>query len=132
MGTPCEKISVASMLRIFFARSSRISGLSVGPSTPQFQLMLSLAPSRLFSPLLVVVLLIVGDQIVQREAVVTGDEVDAGVRPAAAPLVQIARAGEARGELGDHAAVPLPEVADRSRGICRSTRDHKVGKLPTW
>ena len=49
----------------------------------------------------------------QREAVVAGDEIDAGVRPAAAPFVEIAGAAKPRGELGDHAAVAFPELADR-------------------
>ena len=55
-----------------------------------------------------VVLAVVADQVLQREAVVAGDEVDAGVRLAPAGLVQVARAGEAAGELADHAAVALP------------------------
>ena len=59
-----------------------------------------------------VVLVVVADQVVQREAVVAGDEVDAGVRPPAAPCVQVAGAAEPRGELADGAAVALPEPAD--------------------
>ncbi|WP_164101036.1 hypothetical protein [Candidatus Laterigemmans baculatus] len=41
------------MARKFFTwrfRNFSIAGSSVGPSTPQFQLRLSLAPSQLFSP----------------------------------------------------------------------------------
>src|SRR5262249_32296483 len=45
-------------------------------------------------------------------AVVTGHEVDAGVRLPAAPGVQVARAGQARGELAGRGAVALPEAAD--------------------
>ncbi len=48
----------------------------------------------------------------QREAVVGRDEVDAGVRPAAAPFVQVARTAKPRGKLRHHAAVPLPETAN--------------------
>ena len=59
-----------------------------------------------------VVFVVVADQVGQREAVVAGDEIDAGVRPPAAPFVQIARAAEARGEFRRHAAVPFPEMAD--------------------
>ena len=40
-----------------------------------------------------VVLLVVADQVVQREAVVAGDEVDAGVGLPAVVLVQVAAAG---------------------------------------
>ena len=50
IGTPCEKASVAMKLRIARKRISRIFGSSVGPSTPQLRLMLSLWPSWLFSP----------------------------------------------------------------------------------
>ena len=40
-------------MKLRFCRSRRalIAGSSVGPSAPQFQLLLSLAPSRLSSPL---------------------------------------------------------------------------------
>src|SRR5262249_19930240 len=51
MGTPWDKSSVATRLRTCRRRSASTRGLSVGPSTPQFQLQLSLAPSRLPSPL---------------------------------------------------------------------------------
>ena len=55
-----------------------------------------------------VVLLVVGDEVGEREAVVRSDVVDARVRPPAAPAVQVARAGEAARELADQAAVALP------------------------
>jgi len=45
-----------------------------------------------------VVLVVVADEIVQREAVVGGDEVDAGVGLATATAVQIAAAREAIGQ----------------------------------
>ena len=60
----------------------------------------------------VVVLLVVGHQVPQREAVVGGDEVDRGDRLAAAVLVEVAGAGEARGELAEGRALATPEVAD--------------------
>ena len=60
-----------------------------------------------------VVLFVVADQIFQREAVVRGHEIDAGVRPAAIVLVEIAAAGEAVGEIGELAFVALPVTAHR-------------------
>ncbi len=57
-----------------------------------------------------VVLLVVRDEVVQREAVVGGDEVDRRGRPPAVVAVEVARAGEARGEVGD-ALLAAPEVA---------------------
>src|SRR6185503_2461080 len=59
-----------------------------------------------------VVLLVVGDQVAQGEAVVRGDEVDAGHRPARGVLVQIRRAGQPGRELADGAGLATPEVAD--------------------
>ena len=92
-------------------RSALISGSSVGPSTPQFQLRLSFAAVAVVLAVGLVVLLVVGDEVVQREAVVRGDEVDAGVGPAAVVLVEVAAAGQAVGELADLAVVALPEAA---------------------
>jgi hypothetical protein len=53
-----------------------------------------------------VVLLVVGDEVVHREAVVRGDEVDGGVRPAAVVLVEVGRPGEPDGELASVAGSP--------------------------
>ena len=60
----------------------------------------------------VVVLLVVRDEVAQREAVVRGDEVDRRERPLAVALVEIRRAAEARRELRD-ADRAAPEVAHR-------------------
>ena len=60
----------------------------------------------------VVVLALVGDEVVQREAVVRGDEVDAGLRLAALVLEQVGRAGEAVADLRRQVLVPLPVAAD--------------------
>jgi len=58
------------------------------------------------------VLLVVGDEVTQGEAVVGGDEVDGGERVAAVLLVQVGGAGEALRELA-HVALTAPEVAYR-------------------
>ena len=50
MGVPRLHISTAQALRIIRKRRLRISGSSVSPSAPQFQLLLSSAPSVLFQP----------------------------------------------------------------------------------
>ena len=52
----------------------------MGPSTPQFQERLSELPSLLSSPLASLCFVVVGNNIVQGEAVVRGDEVDATPR----------------------------------------------------
>src|SRR5690606_25652198 len=59
-----------------------------------------------------VVLLLVGDEVLQREPVVGGDEVDGGERAAAGALVEVGRPGDARGEVGLEAGVAPPELAD--------------------
>jgi hypothetical protein len=58
-----------------------------------------------------VVLVVVGHQVAQGEAVVGGDEVDRRDRLAAAVGVEVAGAGEARGELPEGAGLAAPEVA---------------------
>ena len=59
-----------------------------------------------------VVLLVVRDEVAQREAVVCGDEVDRRERAAAVGRVEVGRAGEARDEVG-HVLLAAPEVAHR-------------------
>ena len=59
-----------------------------------------------------VVLLVVGHEVAQREAVVGGDEVDRRRGPAGVGLVQVGAAGEAVAELGQRGRLAPPEVAD--------------------
>ena len=59
-----------------------------------------------------VVLLVVGDEVVQREAVVRGDEVDARPGLAAAAVEDVGRAGQARRERRRR-RLAAPEVAHR-------------------
>src|SRR5262245_16198069 len=61
----------------------------------------------------VVVLLVVADQVLQCEPVVRSDEVDARVRTAAAPLIQVIAARDPGCWLGDNAGVAAPEAANR-------------------
>ena len=56
-----------------------------------------------------VVLVVVADQVGEREAVVRGHEVDGGPGSAAAVLEDVAGTGEAGGEVGDLTRVALPE-----------------------
>src|SRR3712207_7557070 len=55
---------------------------------------------------------VLGDQVVEREPVVRGDEVDARHRAPAGVLVEVGRAGEPAGELADGGGLAAPEVAD--------------------
>ena len=56
-----------------------MSGSSVGPSTPQFQELLSSAAIAVVLAVGLVVLVVVADEVLQGEAVVAGDEIDAGI-----------------------------------------------------
>ena len=88
-----------------------MAGSSVGPSTPQFQLKLSFVPSRLSSPLASLCLSVVGDQIVEREAVVGGDEVDAAARQAVGVLKEVALPDQVVGRGGP--TVPASPLTKR-------------------
>src|SRR5262249_62049396 len=59
-----------------------------------------------------VVLLVVGDQVLQREAIVAGDEVDARVRPPAVVLIEVGGPREAKSEVGQGRGLAPPEVTD--------------------
>src|SRR3954451_18608486 len=56
-------------------------------------------------------LVVVGDEVTQGEAVVGGHEVDAGEGLPPVRLVEVGGAGEAIAHVGDPALVPAPEVA---------------------
>src|SRR5690606_12860288 len=56
-----------------------------------------------------VVLVVVADEVVQREAVVRRDEVDARPRLATAPVEEVRRAGDPRRQGAHRAVVALPE-----------------------
>src|SRR6202042_50969 len=59
-----------------------------------------------------VVLVVVGDQVGEGEAVVGGDEVDARVGAAPAATVQVGAAGQPVGEVGEGLVGAAPVVAD--------------------
>ena len=112
------------------APQARIAGSSVGPSTPQFQLVLLFVAVAVVFAVGLVVLVVVGNQVVEREAVVAGDEVDAGVGPAAAPC----RGRWSRSDgwrTRRPAAVALQKRRIASRYLPFHS-DHEAGKLPTW
>src|SRR5206468_5590842 len=60
-----------------------------------------------------IVFLVIGDQVVERKAVMRGDKIDAGVRPAPAWLVQVAAAGQSIGHFRHLANVPAPITSER-------------------
>ena len=107
IGTPCESSSVAIKLRFCCSRSGDdlgVVGRALDAVVPRL-IVVRAVPVVLAVGL--VVLLVVADQIVQGEAVMGGDEVDAGVGPAAVALIEIARSRQAVGELGDWPSSPF-------------------------
>ena len=106
-----------------------MSGSSVGPSTPQFHERLSLTAVLVVLAVRLVVLLVVGDEVVQREAVVGGDEVDAGPGPAALWL-NVSAEAQSRGAMALTGAAPR----QKSRTSSRNLSFHSAqpgGKPPT-
>ena len=99
------------MLAACRRRRATISSSSVSPSTPWFHDRLWSLPSRLPSPLASLCLRVVGHQVAQGEAVVSGHEVHRGVRRAAVVGVHVGGAGEPRGHLADSLGAGPPEVA---------------------
>lgn len=87
----------------------RVVGLALGTAVPGPVVVGAVAVAL---AVVRVALVLVGDQVAEREAVVRGDEVDRGVRAAAAPGVQVARSGEAVAQVADIVLGTAPEVAD--------------------
>ena len=79
-----------------------------------------------------VVLDVVGDQVAQREAVVGGDEVDAGAAAAAVAVEDVGRARSAAGPARRPRGCCLARSRGRSCGTGRSTRSSRRPKAPTW
>src|SRR5207249_5117200 len=88
----------------------RVVGRPLDPAIPA---PIGIVPVAVVFAVCFVVLFLVADDIVQREAVMRGDKVGAGPRPAAAIAVNVGGADDARGHLGDHSLVALPEASDR-------------------
>src|SRR3954471_1068016 len=131
MGTPSERISVAKKLRFFRSRSAMIFGSSVGPSTPQFQLLLSSAPSLLFSPLASLCLWSYDTRScsvkpswhVTKLMLAWGRRLLHSYR-SLLPLNRVANSGSIP-------ASPFQNLRTQSRYLPFHSL-HKIGKLPTW
>ena len=78
-----------------------------------------------------VMLLVVADEIVEGEAVVRGDEIDARVGTAAAVLVEIGASRQAIGEFADPPSSPFQKLRTASRYLPFHSAQ-RTGKLPTW
>jgi hypothetical protein len=86
-----------------------VVGLALDPAVPRAVVRLAVAVVLAVG---LVVLLVVGDEVAQREAVVGGHEVDRRRRPPGVGLVEVRAAGEPVAELGQRRRLAAPEVAD--------------------
>ncbi len=88
----------------------------VGPSTPQFQLKLSFVPSLVVLAVGLVVLVVVGHQVVEREAVVGRDEVDAAAGESIGVIEQLGAPHQVIGQRADRSrSSPLTNCRTWSR-----------------
>ncbi len=110
---PATESSVVRKLRCCRARSAligRVVGRALDAVIPRAIVVVAVAVALAVG---VVVLVVVGDEIAQREAVVGGDEVDAGRGPAAVGCVEVGAAAQAMGELAERLIGAAPVVAHR-------------------
>ncbi len=112
MGTPCDKKEgreKVSFLTLAGCDDFRIVGRSLDPHVPG---VVVVGTVLIVFAVGFVVLLVVADQVFQREAIVCSDEIDAGVGTAAIILIQIAAAGKAVTEIRKLSFVALPIAAN--------------------
>ena len=103
------------------ASTAGVVGRPLDPAVPRA--VVALAVPVLLAVRLVV-LLVVRDEVGQGEAVVRGDEVDAGHRAAGVGLVEVGAAGEPGGQLGQGRRLPPPEVAHGVAVLAVPLRPH--------
>ena len=111
MGTPWERNRRARKLRCCRARRARTSGLDDGAllaAVPGEVVVVAVGVALAVLP---VVLVVVGDEVGEGEAVVAGEEVDGVPGRAAGAAVEVGAAGEPRGQELRHAGVALHEAA---------------------
>ena len=106
IGTPCESSSVARKLRCWRLAQRDDLGVVGRPLDAAVPRAVVVGAVAVVLEVGLVVLLVVGDEVGEREAVVGGDEVDRRERAAAVGLVEVARAGQALGERRRRCASP--------------------------
>ena len=111
IGVPWERSSVVRKLRCWRARSASDLGVVGLPLDAAVPGAVVVGAVLVVLEVGLVVLLVVGDEVAQREAVVGGDEVDRGERLAAVGLVEVGGAGQPLGEVA--AARPAPRQKSR-------------------
>ena len=87
-------------------------------------------PVLVIFPIGLVVFVVVADQVMQREAVVAGDEIDAGIGLAPVVLIQVTAAAQTGGKFRQRTADRPSRSAAPYRDTCRSTRSRARGNCP--
>ena len=87
----------------------RIIRRSFGPAIPAI---IVVGAILIVFPIRFVIFVVVAHEIVERKSVVTGDEVDTGVRLPSLALVEVATAAQTSGELGEESSIAFPKPAD--------------------
>ena len=121
IGVPCERSSVEQEVPLL-ARAQHVDlgvvGRALDAAVPRAVVVGAVAPVLLVR---LVVLLVVRDEVAQREAVVRGDEVDRG-DTGGGRRTRTGRTSRSAGwRSRRRSTLAAPEVAHRCRGRCRST-----------
>src|SRR6516165_6963829 len=103
-----------------------IVGRPLGAAVPRKVVVVAVAVALAVG---LVVLAVVGHQVVEGEAVVAGDEVDAVAGHALLPLVEVGAAGEAPGEIAGLPRVAPDEAANRVAVAAVPLRPAEAGEI---
>src|SRR5262249_54514614 len=103
-----ERGEQVSPLLLAQAVDGRIVGVPLGAAVPAIVVVAAVAVVFAVG---LVVLLVVADEILEGEAVVARDEIDARIGLPPVPLIEVAGSRQSGGHLGGGAAVAFPEAA---------------------
>ena len=112
IGAPSDRRSKTRRFLTCCPRSRSIGGVVGRPLHPAVPAQVPVAAVAVALAVRLVVLRVVRDEVVEREAVVAGDEVDAGPGLAVLVAVDVRAAEEALADRADQAPVALDEGAD--------------------
>ncbi len=115
-------------LRACRRRSASMLGSEVSPSSPQFQLRLLVSAVAIVLAVSQVVLVIVADQIPEREPVMTGYKINAAGRQAMLVGIKIAAAGQTGCDFAYQATVATNEAPDDIAIAAIPLRPARTGK----
>ena len=131
IGTPSDSIVAVRKFFTWRLRSSSIAGSSRGPFHAAVPTAIVIGAVAVLFTVGVVMFVVVRNEIVEREAVVTGDEIDALLRLAAFVAIDLVAAEHAIGHAARRTRCAAEEIDERRRETGRSIRHESPIKLPT-